>query len=1015
MLEWIEGRAFLTLNHLAKLSNTTLCTEVGVPTTHPLPQPNMNAVAEMTDPKTIEYVQPAVTTPEEEKRYVTKRDGTRELLMPIKLVKWNNWMESLIGKGLVPWTRGVKEVLDEAYDGISTNELQDGLIRFFLRLGTWSGNRAAGILWAPTLHKKMYGEKIPTVKQMHDKMVRKGLMRPLPYSLAEYEEVESIINHDNDFNYAHFQIKHVTQKYSLVNHSNKTRFETPQFIYMRMAMALCEDVKPAALRMQYIRDMYEMLHKNIVNAPTPNYIYLGSPMNGLVSCCVITNEDSIPSLSVANAIAYRMTAIGAGIGIFLRSRNFGENVRNGAILHNGKLPYWRSIAGDVKANMQSGRAGACTGYYNIFDAEANAIAQLQNPRTPPNRRNRDMHFAVQYNRLFLRKALQNEQVFTFSCKTAPDLFQAFYSGDRQHFEDLYNKYEADPTFIKTYVDAGDLLVAVSRQGPEVGTHYEFHADNANKHTPFKETIYSSNLCVAPETLVTTDKGDFPIKDLDGQKVNVWNGIEFAPVEVVKTGVDQALRTVYLDDGKTTLSCTPYHKWYVVIDGKVVEKRTHELTIGMKLEPYIDPRTNTTVQRSVTLVIDTKRIDDTYCFTEPKRNRGMFNGVVTGQCLEIMEVTHAYEELNQLFANTYLGKITFLDDEGQKHTYFQSDDFFFADQPEKAIPGGELQEGMCVLPMQSDRPIYIKEILQRDQQPETALCSLAGIVASNIVDDAQYEKAMWCAQHMIDYCIHKSDYPFPQIAFTAKKRLNAGIGLLGVATVMARAGVTYDSKEGYALLSKIAERHMFFAIKCSIKMGKERGNAPWMFKTKWPEGWLPIDTYDRSVDEITPHVTHYDWEWLRAELIANKGMRFSCLVAHMPTESSSKAAGCPNGIYPIRGLSMGKSDATNFIDWVATDSDTLGSKYQIAWEVSPFHMLDGYAVVQKWTDQGISSDIYLDRSIDPNLKASFLKKKPAYANLRGLKSGYYTNSKTDNDGLAALTGGGAVCGSGGCVL
>ncbi|OMP13312.1 hypothetical protein COLO4_01898 [Corchorus olitorius] len=113
---YADGKGFMTL------------VEVGVPTTHPLPQPNMNAVAEMTDPKTIEYVQPAVTTPEEEKRYVTKRDGTRELLMPIKLVKWNNWMESLIGKGLVPWTRGVKEVLDEAYDGISTNELQDGLI-----------------------------------------------------------------------------------------------------------------------------------------------------------------------------------------------------------------------------------------------------------------------------------------------------------------------------------------------------------------------------------------------------------------------------------------------------------------------------------------------------------------------------------------------------------------------------------------------------------------------------------------------------------------------------------------------------------------------------------------------------------------------------------------------------------------------------------------------------------------------------------------------------------------------
>lgn len=31
-----------------------------------------------------------------------------------------------------------------------------------------------------------------------------------------------------------------------------------------------------------------------------------------------------------------------------------------------------------------------------------------------------------------------------------------------------------------------------------------------------------------------------------------------------------------------------------------------------------------------------RIDDTYCFTEPKRHMGIFNGIITGQCTEIME-------------------------------------------------------------------------------------------------------------------------------------------------------------------------------------------------------------------------------------------------------------------------------------------------------------------------------------------------------------------------------------------
>ena len=58
----------------------------------------------------------------------------------------------------------------------------------------------------------------------------------------------------------------------------------------------------------------------------------------------------------------------------------------------------------------------------------------------------------------------------------------------------------------------------------------------------------------------------------------------------------------------------------------------------------------------------------------------------------------------------------------------------------------------------------------------------------------------------------------------------------------------------------------------------------MFKTKWPEGWLPFDDAAPAVEEVCPLKFNYNWAPVRADLIANKGMRFSVLVAHMPTES-----------------------------------------------------------------------------------------------------------------------------------
>lgn len=954
---------------------------------------------------------PVITPAAKESRFVIKRDGRSERFDPSKLIKWSEWAVKHI-KGHVPWAKVVQEVLDSIQNGTSTAALQERLITRFLAEGTWNCNRMAGILWAPMLQKEYYSDGIPTIAQLHQELAEKGLMRKLNYTEAEYAELEEVINHDYDFEYAHFQLKQITSKYSVVDHVTKRRFETPQFVYMRMAMALAEK-EPKAKRMGHVKNFYELLRKNILNAPTPNYIYLGTPLNGLVSCCLYTTDDNIPSLSTGNTIAYRMTAIGAGIGGFIKARGMGEAIRGGAILHNGKLPYFRSQAGDIKANMQSGRAGAANSYYNIFDVEASTIAQLQNPRTPQEQRNRDMHFTVQFHSLFLRKALADEKVFTFSCKSAPDLFDAFYGKDKEEFERLYKKYEEDENFPKNWISARELLVLVARQGFEVGTHYEFYSDNANHNTPFKEKIYSSNLCVAPETLIMTDEGEVQIQSKEGQMVNVWNGFEYSQVEVKKTGENKKLLKVTVGGGKF-LECTEYHRWYIVSDLDPNFERqveTKDLKPGDKISPFKTPE-GVRQYLQVVKIEDEGRVSDTYCFTEPKRHKGMFNGIVTGQCNEIYEPTHPYKDLNELFLGDYHYEITFKDSKGKEHTLEQKQ---VITKDGKSSKAALIQVGDVVSFTKNgkDWQVQVKEIVSIPQQPETALCSLGGIVAPNVHSDQEYDMAMYYALKMIDYCIHESSYPFEQIAFTAKQRLNAGVGLIGAATCLARKNLRYDTTEGLLEISKLAERHMYYAIKNSIKLGRERGNAPWIHKTRWTEGWLPIDTYSKTVDQVCPHVLHYDWEALRKELIDNQGMRFSCLVAHMPTESSSKAAGVPNGWLPVRKVSQSKSDSTNIIDWVAMDSDELHGQYQIAYSMSIEAQINYAAVVQKFTDQGFSFEIFKDRSQNIDLSATELIMMSAQCAAKGLKGRYYIHSKTDGDTDIAAKGSG--CASGACTL
>lgn len=122
-----------------------------------------------------------------------------------------------------------------------------------------------------------------------------------------------------------------------------------------------------------------------------------------------------------------------------------------------------------------------------------------------------------------------------------------------------------------------------------GKGYFHFVDKVNKQNPqmYKDRglkVKASNLCVAPETLILTDKGYIEIQDLEDQLVKVWNGEQFSEVEVKKTGSNQELVTVKTDVG-FEIDCTLYHKFYVIVGysgDKVYERRAHELNPGDKL-------------------------------------------------------------------------------------------------------------------------------------------------------------------------------------------------------------------------------------------------------------------------------------------------------------------------------------------------------------------------------------------------------------------------------------------------
>ena len=370
------------------------------------------------------------------------------------------------------------------------------------------------------------------------------------------------------------------------------------------------------------------------------------------------------------------------------------------------------------------------------------------------------------------------------------------------------------------------------------------------------------------------------------------------------------------------------------------------------------------------------------------------------CTEITQPTHPYSHISQLYTRELLAEtvviVSSIHDRDQskwERLVFKSVEpiMVVAEGGHDRVSAYELKTGDVI--EIGNNKYNIEIVAYREQEPEISLCGLAAINPVNCKSDEDYYRAAYNALAMIDTCIETNSYPFHHMGICAKARRNAGVGLINVAHYMALKGVKYNTPEGYKELHKLAERHMYWLIKASLQLGRERGVAEWMHKTDWPRGWTPLKTYTRKVDGIADFELQYDWVALSKELIEAGGIRNSSLVAHMPSESSSKYLRVTNGLMGLRYTSINKSDDSNAMEWVAPDADVLADTYTYMWDLTVTEQVKVYSIFQKWADQSISADFFKVVGGNSKFSATELVNEVNQWSLYGVKSWYYTVSAT----------------------
>lgn len=94
---------------------------------------------------------------------------------------------------------------------------------------------------------------------------------------------------------------------------------------------------------------------------------------------------------------------------------------------------------------------------------------------------------------------------------------------------------------------------------------------------------ASNLCVVPETPILTKTGYIPIAELEGHRIEIWNGEQWSEVEVKKTAEDQQIVRVVTSAGQE-VECTKYHKFFIQDTYRSSPRKVsaEELKVGDKL-------------------------------------------------------------------------------------------------------------------------------------------------------------------------------------------------------------------------------------------------------------------------------------------------------------------------------------------------------------------------------------------------------------------------------------------------
>ena len=449
---------------------------------------------------------------------VVKRDGSIE---PLNLDKLHKMVEeaceglSGVSASQVEMNSGI-----QFHDGITTDQIQEILIRSasdLISLDAPNYQFVAARLLLFSLRKSVFNKAVwidgmPTAYDvaLYNTTVNKVYDEDIldKYSEEDWAKINSWVDHGRDFLFTYAGLRQVVDKYLVQDRSSGEVYETPQYMYLFIAMTLFADY-PLATRLDYVRRYYNAISKHKINIPTPIMAGVRTPLRQFASCVLIDSDDTLDSIFSSDMAIGKYVAQRAGIGINAgRIRGVNSKIRGGEVQHTGVVPFLKKFESTVRCCTQNGiRGGSATVHFPIWHQEIEDILVLKNNKGTEDNRVRKLDYSIQISKLFYTRFIQNGDITLFSPHDVPGLYDAFGT---PAFDDLYKGYESDGSIPKKTIGGQELLLNLLKERAETGRVYIMNIDHCNEHSSFKDKVNMSNLC-QEITLPTT-----PLEHIDGE-------------------------------------------------------------------------------------------------------------------------------------------------------------------------------------------------------------------------------------------------------------------------------------------------------------------------------------------------------------------------------------------------------------------------------------------------------------------------------------------------------------------